>query len=51
MAEMFALLRLKQPPSLYKCLATTNRIESPQSGVARRTANVRYCRDQGMAGR
>ncbi len=50
MAEMFTLQRLKLPPSLYKCLATTNLIESPQSGVARRTANVKYWRDQGMAG-
>ena len=39
-AEMFTLQRLKLPPSLYKCLATTNVIESPQSGVSRRTANV-----------
>ena len=31
---MFTLQRLKLPPSLYKCLATTNLIESPQSGVA-----------------
>jgi hypothetical protein len=42
MAEMFTLQRLKLPPSLYKWLATTNLIESPQSGVARRTANVKY---------
>ncbi len=42
MAEMFTPRRLKLPPSLYKCLATTNLIESPQSGVARRTANVKY---------
>jgi hypothetical protein len=41
MAEMFTLQRLKLPPSLYKCLATTSPIESPQSGVARRTANVK----------
>jgi hypothetical protein len=39
MAEMFTLRRLKLPPSLYKCLATTNLIESPQSGVACQTAN------------
>jgi hypothetical protein len=45
MAEMFALRRLKLPPSLYKRLATTNLIESPKSGVARRTANVKYRRD------
>ena len=46
MAEMFTLQRLKLPPSLYKCLATTNLIESPQSGVARRTADAKYWRDQ-----
>jgi putative transposase len=40
MAEMFTLQRLKLPPSLYKCLATTNLIESPHSGAARRTVNV-----------
>jgi len=51
MAEMFTLQRLKLPPSLYKCLATTNVIESPQSGVARRTANVTRWRDQGMVER
>ena len=46
MAEMFTLQRLKLPPSLYKCLATTNLIERPQSSVARRTANVKDWRDQ-----
>ncbi|HSL69599.1 MAG TPA: IS256 family transposase [Longimicrobiales bacterium] len=51
MAEMFTLQRLKLPPSLFKCLATTNIIESPQGGVARRTGNVTRWRDQGMAER
>jgi putative transposase len=51
MAEMFTLQRLNPPPSLYKCLATTKLIESPRSGGARRTANVKYCRDRGMVGR
>lgn len=51
MAEMFTLQRLKLPPSLYKCLATTNLIESPQGGVARRTGNVTRWRDQDMAER
>jgi hypothetical protein len=51
MAEMFTLQRLKLPPSLYKYLATTNQIESPQKGVARRTANVKYRLDQGMVER
>jgi len=31
MAEMFTLQRLKLPPSLYKCLATTN-VTRPESG-------------------
>jgi hypothetical protein len=51
MAEMFTLQRLKLPPSLYRCLATTNPIESPQSGVTRRTANVKYWHDQGLVER
>lgn len=51
MAEMFTLQRLKLPPSLFKCLATTNIIESPQGGVARRTGNVTRWRDQDMAER
>ena len=38
--EMFTLHRLKLSPSPYKCLAKTNVIESPQSGVARLTANL-----------
>jgi hypothetical protein len=32
--EMFTLERLQIPTSLHKCLATTNIIESPHSGVA-----------------
>jgi len=50
-AEMFTLQRLKLPPSLFKCLATTNVIESPQGGVARRTGNVTRWRDQEMVER
>ena len=50
MAEMFTLQRLKLPPSVYKCLATTV-IESPQSVVARRTGNVTRWRDQEMVER
>ena len=38
--EMFTLQRLKIPTSLHKCLATTNLIESPHSGVRKRTRNV-----------
>lgn len=51
LAEMFTLQRLKIPPSLHKCLATTNLIESPQGGVQKRTANVTRWRDQEMAER
>jgi hypothetical protein len=51
MAEMFTLQRLKLSPSLYKCLAATNLIESPQSIVARRTAKAKYWRDQGRVER
>src|SRR5207245_1656119 len=31
--EMFTINRLGLPPSLHRCLGTTNLIESPQSGV------------------
>jgi putative transposase len=51
MAEMFTLQRLQIPPSLHKCLATTNIIESPQSGVQRRTRNVTRWRDADMVQR
>jgi putative transposase len=51
MAEMFTLQKLKLPPSLYKCLGTTNVIESPQSGVHKRTINVTRWRDQAMVER
>lgn len=43
--EMFTLQRIDVPPSLHKCLATTNIIESP---VERRTHNVKRWRDQDM---
>jgi transposase-like protein len=46
--ETFTLNRLGLPPSLYRCLATTNLIESPQSGVAKRTGNVCRWRDADM---
>jgi transposase-like protein len=49
--EMFTLQRLQLPPELHKCLATTNIIESPQSGVERRTRNVTRWRDADMAHR
>lgn len=51
MAEMFTIQRLKLPPSLYKCLGTTNVIESPQSGVQKRTGNVTRWRHADMVER
>jgi transposase-like protein len=51
MAEMFTMQKLKLPPSLYKCLGTTNVIESPQSGVQKRTGNVTRWRDAAMVER
>lgn len=49
--EMFTIQTLKLPPSLYKCLGTTNVIESPQSGVQKRTGNVTRWRDAAMVER
>lgn len=43
--------KLKLPPSLYKCLGTTNVIERPQSGVQKRTGNVTRWRDSAMVER
>jgi transposase-like protein len=51
MGEMFTLQRLQIPESLHKCLATTNIIESPQSGVERRTHNVSRWRNADMVQR
>jgi hypothetical protein len=51
MAEMFTLQRLKLPPSLYKCLGTTNLIGSPRSGVQKRSGNVTRRRDSAMVER
>lgn len=51
MPEMFTLQRLQIPPSLHKCLATTNIIESPQSGVRKRTRNVTRWRNSDMVQR
>jgi putative transposase len=49
--DMFTLQRLNVPPSLWKCLATTNLVESPQSGVRKRTLKISRWRDQAMAER
>jgi transposase-like protein len=51
MKEMFTLQRLKIPVSLHKCLAATNLIESPHSGVRKRTHNVCRWRDADMVER
>jgi putative transposase len=49
--DMFTLQRLQIPASLHKCLATTNLIESPHSGVRKRTHNVSRWRDSAMVER
>jgi len=51
LTEMFTVQRLQLPPSLYKYLGTTNVIESPQSGVQKRTHNVTRWRDANMVER
>ena len=38
--ECFTINRLGVPPSLWRCLATTNIIESPNAGVRLRTARI-----------
>jgi transposase-like protein len=49
--ECFTINRLDIPPSLHRCLATTNVIESPHSGVRMRTRRVCRWRDGGMVKR
>jgi transposase-like protein len=51
MRDMFTLQRLDVPLSLHKCLATTNIIESPHSGVENRTHKVTRWRSQEMVER
>ena len=46
--ECFTINRLGIPASLHRCLATTNLIESPQSGVRMRTRRVCRWRDAAM---
>ena len=48
LAETFTINRADVPPSLHRCLATTNVIESPQSGVRKKTGNVCRWRDGEM---
>jgi transposase-like protein len=42
--ECFTINRLDLPPSLHRCLATTDIIESPHAGVRIRTSRVTTCR-------
>ena len=49
--ECFTINRLDVPPSLHRCLASTNLIESPHSGVRMRTRRVCRWRDPGMVKR
>jgi len=49
--DIFTLQRLDVPWSLHKCLATTNIIESPHSGVENRTHKVTRWRSQEMVER
>jgi len=49
--ECFTINRLDVPPSLHRCLATTNLIESPHSGVRLRTRRVCRWRDSNMVKR
>ncbi len=51
MAEIFPVQRMNLPPSLYKCVGTTTVIESPQSGVEKRTNNVTRWRTAEMVQR
>lgn len=48
LAETFTVNKLGVPPSLHRCLVTTNIIESSQSGVRLRTRKVTRWRDGDM---
>jgi hypothetical protein len=49
MEECFTINRLGVPPSLHRCLATTNIVESPNAGVRRRTRRVTRWKDAATA--
>jgi putative transposase len=49
--ECFTINRLGLPPSLMRCLATTNIIESPHAGVRIRTRRVTHWQNGAMARR
>jgi len=51
MEECFTINRLDVPPSLHRCLASTNLIESPNGGVRRRTRKICHWKDKNMAKR
>jgi putative transposase len=51
MEECFTINRLDVPPSLHRCLASTNVIENPHSGVRRRTRRVCRWKNKPMAKR
>jgi transposase-like protein len=46
--ECFTINRLDVPPSLYRCLATTNIIESPHAGVRIQTRRVTHWQNGNM---
>jgi len=46
--ETFTINRLDLPPTLRRCLGTTNLIESPNAGMRMRTGRVRRWRDGAM---
>ena len=49
--ECFTINRLGVPPSLHRCLATTNIIESPHAGVRIRTRRVTHWQNGAMVWR
>ena len=49
LAETFTVSRIGLPADLRRCLCTTNVIESPQSGIRRRTRRVCRWQDGSMA--
>jgi len=48
LGEMFTINALGLPKTLRRCLGSTNVIESPNSGVRRRTRRVKRWREHGM---
>ena len=48
LSEMFTINRLGLPPSLRRCLGSTNVIESPNSGIRQKTRRVTHWQDGRM---